>query len=126
MSDRMTSAHTGRPCPPWCRRTHAATSGTLMHRATVADFQLDELLVTVVLAYAEPVDDRAGIGPHARIDMRAGDEDTDLDLSPGQVRILAQVLGREGGAALLAEALATAASALDVAGHQLAGGETCG
>jgi hypothetical protein len=81
---------------------------------TLTDAQLGDLSVTVVLAHHERLGRAIGIGPHARIDISAHNGDAaGIDLTPGEVRMLARALCVDRGADVIAHALSAASAALE-------------
>jgi hypothetical protein len=107
------------PCPRWCTRVHGGFSRFLAHSVTIADAQLFDLDVTVTVTLAEILGDPVAIGPFARICFEEAGVNTRIQLTPPQIRMLALALNREGGADMMANALRSAASAMDQAGAYL-------
>lgn len=115
-----TDASSRPACPAWCTRRHIGSLSRVVHRAMVADIELQEMRIVVSLACTESLADRSVvIAPHMYAELSASDGAlvADLELSAGRVRLLAQLLGTQGFPELLAEVFVSAADALDENSH---------
>jgi hypothetical protein len=83
------------------------------HGATIAEVHLKGMTVTIGLTHAQRPDEAHAFGPLVCIDITSDSAGMELDLTPGQVKILARFLTIDGGPQHLAEALTTAQATLE-------------